>query len=39
LPALPFDRFGWLGISARQIDLSRLLGVALLVGGVVPIRR
>jgi bacterial/archaeal transporter family-2 protein len=39
IAALAFDHFGWLGIPERQIDLSRLLGVALLVGGVVLIRR
>jgi transporter family-2 protein len=37
--ALAFDSFGWLGIPQRPIDLPRLLGVALLVGGVVLIRR
>jgi len=39
LAALAFDQFGWLGIPQRSIDLPRLLGVALLVGGVVLIRR
>src|SRR5262249_52955256 len=37
--ALAIDHFGWLGIPQRPIDLPRLLGVALLVGGVVLIRR
>jgi bacterial/archaeal transporter family-2 protein len=37
--ALAFDHFGWLGVPQRPIDLPRLLGVALLVGGVVLIRR
>jgi bacterial/archaeal transporter family-2 protein len=37
--ALAFDHFGWLGIPERQIDLPRFLGVALLVGGVILIRR
>jgi len=37
--ALAFDHFGWLGIPQRSIDLPRMLGVALLVGGVVLIRR
>jgi bacterial/archaeal transporter family-2 protein len=37
--ALAFDHFGWLGIPQRPIDLPRLLGVALLVGGVILIRR
>jgi transporter family-2 protein len=39
IAAVAFDHFGWLGIPERQIDLSRLFGVALLVGGVVLIRR
>jgi bacterial/archaeal transporter family-2 protein len=39
LTALAFDQFGWLGIPQRSIDLPRLLGVALPVGGVVLIRR
>jgi transporter family-2 protein len=34
-----FDHFGWLGLAQRPIDLPRLLGVALLIGGVVLIRR
>lgn len=39
IAALAFDHFGLLGIPERQIDLPRLLGVALLVGGVILIRR
>ena len=39
IAALAFDHFGWLGIPERQIDPSRLFGVALLVGGVFLIRR
>lgn len=39
LAALLFDHFGWLGIPERHIDLPRLIGVALLVGGVILIRR
>jgi transporter family-2 protein len=39
IAALVFDHYGWLGIPQRPIDLSRLIGVALLVGGVVLIRR
>jgi bacterial/archaeal transporter family-2 protein len=39
IAALAFDSFGWLGIPERPIDLPRLLGVALLVGGVILIRR
>ena len=39
IAALAVDHFGWLGIPERHIDLPRLLGVALLIGGVVLIRR
>lgn len=39
IAALAFDHFGWLGMAQRSIDLPRLLGVALLVGGVLLIRR
>jgi bacterial/archaeal transporter family-2 protein len=39
IAALAIDHFGWLGIPERQIDLPRMLGFALLVGGVVLIRR
>ena len=39
IAAIAFDQFGLLGIPQRPIDLPRLLGVALLVGAVVLIRR
>lgn len=39
LASLAFDQFGWLGLAQRPIDLPRLVGVALLVAGVVLIRR
>jgi transporter family-2 protein len=39
LAALIVDHYGWLGVPQRQIDLMRLLGVALLIGGVVLLRR
>jgi len=39
IAALAVDHFGWLGIPERHIDLPRLLGVALLIGCVVLIRR
>jgi bacterial/archaeal transporter family-2 protein len=39
IAALALDHFGRLGIPERQIDLPRLLGMALLVGGVVLIHR
>jgi bacterial/archaeal transporter family-2 protein len=39
LASVAFDHFGWLGLTQRPIDASRLIGVALLIGGVVLIRR
>jgi transporter family-2 protein len=39
MAALAFDHYGWLGIPQRPIDLPRVIGVALLIGGVVLIRR
>jgi len=34
-----FDHFGWLGLAQRPVDLSRVIGVLLLIAGVVLIRR
>ena len=40
MPAsVTFDHFGWLGLAQRPVDAPRLIGVALLIGGVVLIRR
>ena len=39
LTSIAFDHFGVLGLAQRSVDLSRLAGVALLIGGVVLIRR
>jgi transporter family-2 protein len=39
IAAIVLDHFGWLGLAQRPIDVSRLIGVCLLVGGVVLIRR
>src|SRR5688572_25393216 len=39
LGSVTFDHFGWLGLTQRPIDVPRLLGVALLIGGVILIRR
>ncbi|MCJ2069808.1 DMT family transporter [Methylobacterium sp. J-030] len=39
LASVLFDQIGLLGLAQRSIDLPRLVGVALLVGGVVLIRR
>lgn len=39
LASVTFDHFGWLGLTQRPVDLPRLFGVALLIGGVALIRR
>jgi transporter family-2 protein len=39
LASMTFDHFGWLGLAQRPIDLTRLMGAALLIGGVILIRR
>lgn len=39
IASITFDHFGWLGLAQRSIDLSRLIGAALLIAGVVLIRR
>ncbi|MDP4002472.1 DMT family transporter [Methylobacterium sp. NEAU K] len=39
LASVIFDHFGWIGLAQRPIDVSRALGVALLIGGVILIRR
>jgi bacterial/archaeal transporter family-2 protein len=39
LASITFDHFGWLGLTQRPVDAPRLIGVALLIGGVVLIRR
>lgn len=39
LGSITFDHFGWMGLAQRPVDLLRLVGVALLIGGVVLIRR
>jgi transporter family-2 protein len=39
LASVAFDHFGLLGLAQRSIDLPRLIGVALLIGGVILIRR
>jgi len=36
--SLVFDNYGLLGLAQRPIDVSRVLGVLLLVGGVILIR-
>jgi bacterial/archaeal transporter family-2 protein len=37
--SVTFDHFGWLGLAQRPIDLPRLIGIALLIGGCVLIQR
>jgi transporter family-2 protein len=37
--SVAFDHFGIFGFTQRSVDLPRLLGVALLVAGVILIRR
>ncbi len=39
LAAAAFDHFGWMGLAQRSLDLTRLLGIVLLIGGVALIRR
>jgi len=39
LASVAFDHFGLLGLAQRSVDFPRLLGVTLLIGGVVLIRR
>lgn len=39
LASITFDHFGWMGLAQRSLDLTRMLGVALLIGSVVLIRR
>lgn len=39
LAAVAFDHYGALGLTERPVDLPRIVGVALLVAGVVLIRR
>ena len=39
LVSLLVDRFGWLGLPQHPLTLSRLVGAALLLAGVVLLRR
>ncbi|WP_336485711.1 DMT family transporter [Methylobacterium nigriterrae] len=39
LASVAFDHFGWMGLAQRPLGLPRLAGIALLIGGVVLIRR
>jgi len=39
LASIAFDHFGWMGLAQRPVDLTRMLGVAMLIAGVVLVRR
>jgi bacterial/archaeal transporter family-2 protein len=39
LASVVFDQVGLLGLTQRPVDLPRILGIVLLIGGVVLIRR
>ena len=39
LGSITFDHFGWLGLTQHPVDAPRRVGVALLIGGAVLIRR
>jgi transporter family-2 protein len=39
IAAVLFDQFGLLGLAQRSIDAPRLIGMAMLIGGVILIRR
>lgn len=39
LASLLLDHYGWLGFQQTQINLSRVLGVGLLIGGVILIKK
>ena len=39
ITAMAFDHFGLFGLAQRSADLPRLLGAALLVAGVILVRR
>ncbi len=39
LTSVLFDQFGWLGLAQRPLDGPRVIGIALLIGGVMLVRR
>jgi len=39
ITSVTMDHFGWFGLPQRPIDFPRLIGVGLLIGAVVLIRR
>ena len=39
LASVTLDHFGWIGLAQRPLDLPRAMGVLLLIGGVILVRR
>lgn len=39
LGSVVLDHFGWLGLARQPVSLPRLMGIALIIGGVVLVRR
>lgn len=39
IASVVIDQFGWLGLPQKPVDIARLVGVGLLIGGVVLVRR
>jgi bacterial/archaeal transporter family-2 protein len=39
IASIVIDQFGWFGLPQKPIDFARLVGVGVLVGGVVLVRR
>jgi transporter family-2 protein len=37
--AVIFDHFGWLGFAVRQINIWRIVGIAMVIGGVLLVRK
>jgi transporter family-2 protein len=37
--AVIFDHFGWLGFAVKHINMYRILGVAMIIGGVLLVRK
>lgn len=36
---IPLDHFGWLGVPVRHVNLPRIVGIILIIGGVILIRK
>lgn len=37
--AVIFDHFGWLGFAIKQINIYRIIGVVMIIGGVLLVRK